>query len=57
MEDLNPRIVKKIRESKYGKEIKEFLISAIREELDHSEKGRWHYTEVYDKLIKKHSKS
>ena len=53
MEDINPRIVKKIWDSDFAEEIKKFLIFAIRQELAHCEHQKWKYTEVYDKEIKK----
>jgi len=55
MEDINPRIMKKVWDSDYDNNIKEFLISVIREELSHSDQHQWHYGDEYDKLIKKHA--
>lgn len=55
MENINPRIIKKIWESSYDKNIKDFLISVIREEYGHPEQEHWHYSDVYDKEINKYS--
>ena len=52
MEDINPRIIKKIWDSKYDDSIKKFLIEVIREELTHSDQNQWHYGDFYDNLIK-----
>lgn len=55
MEDINPRIMKKIWDSKYDDSVKEFLIEVIREEFTHSDQNQWHYGDVYDNLIKKYA--
>jgi len=54
-ETINPRIIHKIRESSYSQNVKDFLIFAIREEHEHYEQDHWHYSDVYDKEIKKHA--
>lgn len=55
MEDINPRIMTKIWDSKYDSSIKDFLIEVIREELTHSDQNQWRYGDVYDKLITKYA--
>ena len=54
-EDVNFRIIKKLKESKYDKNISEFLIEAIREEFAKSDLHHWAYADVYDRLIKNYS--
>lgn len=56
-EDINLRIIKKLKGSKYEKNISEFLINALREEFAKSDFHRWSYAEVYDQLIKKYARS
>lgn len=55
-EDINFRIIKRLKESNYAKNISDFLIEAIREEFIRSNQHHWSYSEVYDQLIKKYSR-
>ena len=52
-ESINPKITHKIWESNFPQNVKDFLIFAIRQEYEHSEQDHWHYTDVYDKEIKR----
>lgn len=54
-EDVNFRLIKKLKGSKYEENIREFLINAIREEFAKSELHHWSYADVYDQLIKKYA--
>ncbi|MBA7624665.1 hypothetical protein ES703_32076 [subsurface metagenome] len=56
-EDINFRLIKKLKNSKYEENIREFLINAIREEFARSELHHWSYAEVYDQSIKKYATS
>jgi hypothetical protein len=49
VDDVNVRIIKRIREGPYKENVKKFLVWAIREEF-HSQ-GKWKYKEAYDREI------
>ncbi len=55
-EDVNVRIIKKLRESKCDKTLTDFIIELVREEFEHKDQARWNFSEVYDNKIKKFSK-
>lgn len=54
-EMVNPRLISKISKSKFGKNVKEFLVEAIREEFQYIEQIRWNNSEFYRSLLEKHS--
>ncbi len=54
-DDVNVRIINKIKGSHFDKKIKEFLLWAIREEFNREGK-RWQYKEEYNHKIVKLSK-
>lgn len=56
-EDVNVRIMKKIKESDYDENVKEFLVKAIREEFQRYELHHWSYKETYDFMISNYSKN
>ncbi len=56
-EDINVRIIKKLKSSKYEKNVSEFLVNVFREEFAKSDFHHWSYAEVYDRLIKKYADS
>jgi metal-dependent HD superfamily phosphatase/phosphodiesterase len=49
-EDVNDRIIKKIYDGPYKKNVKEFLLWAIREEL-HKQGTKWIYKDEYNLKI------
>ena len=51
-EDVNVKIIRKINDSKYSDNIKEFLIKLIREEFANYDLLRWAYSDFYDGNIK-----
>lgn len=55
-EDVNVKIIKKIRNSKYRENVKKFLLELIREEFANEELDRWNYSDCYDKNIEDHSR-
>lgn len=55
-DDINVRIIKKLKNSDFDDNICEFLIEAIREEFARSELHHWSYVDVYDRLIRNYSK-
>ena len=55
--DVNPRLIRKINEGKLNKNIKSFIIEALREEFSHADQYTWQYTEFYKSLIEKHGAS
>ena len=55
-EDVNKRIINKLKESKYRSNLTEFIITLIRAEFAHKDQARWNYSDLYDKNIKESSK-
>ncbi|ODS30942.1 MAG: hypothetical protein SCARUB_03948 [Candidatus Scalindua rubra] len=55
-EDVNVKIIKKLRNNKCHKNLKQFIIDMIREEFAHKDQSRWNYSEIYDRKIKMYSK-
>lgn len=53
-EDVNRRILDKIKESETSEAIKEFLINVAILELQHFEEDRWIFSKEYEKLIREH---
>ena len=56
-EHVSPRLVNKISTSKIDKEIKQFIVEAIREEFSHADQLSWHHSDFYKDLIEKHSET
>ena len=56
-ENVSSRLLKKISTSKIDKEIKQFIVEAIREEFSHVNQFSWHHSDFYKGLIEKHSES
>lgn len=54
-EDINYRIIKKLRDRRYGKHISGFLVDAIREEFAKRELMHWSFKETYDCLVEKYA--
>ena len=54
-EDVNETIIEMIEKSNYEESVKKFLIESLRQEFFHSG-GRWSYTDIYDKNIRKFCK-
>lgn len=54
-EDINYRIIKKLRGGDYPSHVREFLVDAIREEFQRSGQYRWHFKEAYNALIQKYA--
>jgi len=54
-EMVNPRLINKISKSKFDKNVKEFLVEAIREEFQYIEQIRWNNSEFYRSLLEKYS--
>lgn len=54
-EDINSRIIKKLQEGKYRKNVSVFLVDAIREEFVRGEPKRWNFKDTYDRLIEKYA--
>lgn len=53
---LNPRILKKLEDSKLDEEIKSFLREMLYFELEHFEEDTPRYSRFYDHNIEKHAK-
>ena len=53
---LNKLIVNRVKSSELTEAMKEFLLDILWEEFRNSDKSRWTYTQVYEKLLKKHSR-
>jgi hypothetical protein len=51
-EDVNRRILDKIKESETSEAIKEFLTKVAFLELQHFEEDRWIFSKEYEKLIR-----
>ena len=54
-EDVNVRIIRKIKESDYDEKLKQFLINMIKEEFQNEELYNWDYARIYEQNIKKYS--
>ena len=54
-EDINFRIIKKLKEKKHRKNVNGFLVDAIREEFERREQKRWKFKETYDHLIRQYA--
>lgn len=54
-EDINFRIIKKLQEGKYKKNVSGFLLDAIREEFEKREQKRWNFKDTYDSLIEQYA--
>jgi hypothetical protein len=53
-QDVNKKIIEKIKESDFDHAIKEFLKQLLFYELDNISEARWRYSEKYDSAIKKY---
>ena len=53
---LNPRILKKLEDSKLDEEIKSFIREMLYFELEHFEEEPPRYSRFYDHSIEKHAK-
>jgi hypothetical protein len=53
-ENVNVRIIKKIKDSTYKENVKKFLIDLIREEYAKSDLQHWKYQELYEKKIEEY---
>lgn len=54
-ERLNKLIVTEVRSSSLEEPMKNFLLDILWEEFLNSDKSRWAYSKVYEKLLKKYA--
>lgn len=54
--DINVKIINKIRNSEFDTAVKEFLIKLLVYELDNVSEARWRFSDKYDAAIKQFSK-
>ena len=57
VENINKKIINKIKESDFSEEIKQFLEKILLLEFQHSEEYGWKYSKEYEKYIKKYADS
>lgn len=55
VENINKKILSKIKKSEFDEEIKEFLEKILFLEFQHSEEYGWRYSKEYEKYIKKYA--
>lgn len=54
-ENVNRRLIDKVKKSEFDEKIKEFLINILLFELEHFEEANPPYSKKYDSLIKKYA--
>ena len=54
-DDVNKKLIDKIKKSEFDEAIKEFLINILLFELEHFEESRPRYGDRYDREIKKYA--
>lgn len=54
VENINKRIIEKIKSDDIDQTIKDFLIDILRLEFKHFEDNKWKYNKEYERLIKQY---
>lgn len=54
VENINKRIIEKIKSDDTDQTIKDFLIDILRLEFRHFEDSKWRYNKEYERLIKQY---